>query len=1085
MNQSSKQGKGKKRKKNIGKKIWTIFSILLLLILMGGLFAGGAVAGYVASVLKEEPVRPYEEIRDAIFSNYLTGFAYFKDGSPIGQLRAEEDRRLVTQEEVSDYLINAIIATEDKYFYEHRGIVPKAIIRAAIEYVTGSTNQSGGSTITQQLVKNTILTPEKEIKRKVKEAFLALRIERMFSKKQILEAYLNEIYFGINANGSNIYGIQAAAKGIFGVDAKELNLPQAAYLAGIPQNPAAYSPFNEEGLKRGKERQKTVLNRMLENGFITKQQYEDALAYDIQGNLAPPKERAYTKYPFLMMEIEDRAARALVEAQLKEKNITKDELSKEQYRQMLQKAKKDILTGGYRIYTTIDKDIHELMTEISSNPANFGPNATYQVIGANGQKEMVKDALEEVGAVLIENKTGAILGFMGGRNFKVSEVNHTTRPRQPGSAMKPIAAYAPAIEEKLLQPASIIDDVPLILPDGEKGEHVPENWDYKFHGLITARHALNQSYNIPAIKVYKQVGIPKALEYLKKMGVTTLVEQDQYAQTGVIGGLTYGLTVEEITNAYATFGNQGTFVDAYLIDRIENKDGDVIYQHEIEPKPVFSPQTAYLITDMLRTVINNGTGQSVRKYVGNKRDIAGKTGTTNNSNDLWFVGYSPELTMGVWIGYDKPYTLPKVSNTRPKDIWGKVMAKLYEIKPELTPENSRFVMPDGIVRQSVDSKSGKLPSELSEEAGTIITDLFTKDMVPTEIEDVLQRGRAVIINNKSYLAQENTPDDMVISKIFFKREPYQIPKELPDYLKNKFSSPEEHYRPLDWQDELPTELDPRVDDGLPPSTPRDVKVVKEGNDIALTWESNTESDVVGYRIYRAQYGTNNFTKAGVILQHEEKKFVDPEAKPGSAYGYYLVSVDVAGNISSPTPVILVNRTSGNITNPWGDLMFPQGDASALPSSPKGLRVEKSIVGVELNWNQNHPSEQVTGYNIYYSESPNSGFQRLGFTTTTSYTHISFKKEILWYRITAVNALGESLPSVVINSNGEPYTPSTEDANPDRNNTYDHVNDNTTNPENNMGNGSSDPGGNSDSINPPDSNDNLLNLPGDLLPGSGN
>ncbi|RXT13502.1 transglycosylase domain-containing protein [Ammoniphilus sp. CFH 90114] len=905
--------------------LWSITQLTILLIFMGVFFAGGAAAGYIASLVKEDPVRSYEDVSEQVFSNHLTGFAYFNDKALIGQLRAEEDRRLVKKEEVSPHLINAIIATEDRHFYEHRGVDLKAIVRASLQDILGSPVQTGGSTLTQQLIKQTILTPEVSHERKAREIFLALRIERMFSKDQILEAYMNEMYFGYSANKSNIYGVQAAAKGIFGVEAKDLNIPQSAYIAGMLQAPSRYTPFEEYnagGLEAGTKRQKLVLNHMLENGYITEQQHKEALAYDIKANLAQPRERAYRQYPFLMMEIEDRAAKVLVDQDLaNDPTKNKDDLTRQEYRELLDRKRGEILRGGYHIYTTIDKNIFEMMDAIAKNPDNFGPNRTYKARFGSEYKE-VKDALEEVGATLIDNKTGAVLGFAGGRNFEISQVNHTMRPRQPGSAMKPLAAYAPAFELGVLQPGSGIDDAPIALENGVGNPpHYPANWNHKFHGLISVREALRQSYNIPAIKAYLNVGIPESLSYVEKMGITTLVTpkdnprvNDHQAKTGVIGGLTQGLTVEEITNAYSVFPNQGSFLDAYLIERIENSDGETIFEHSIKPQTVFSEQTAYLNTDIMRTVVKSGTGAALQKLVKGKRDFAGKTGTTNDDVDSWFVGYTPEVTLGVWIGYDIPYKLPKASPARSTVVWAKFMNGLFELYPDRYPTDSKFAQPQGIVSRAVCSVSGKLPTDLCHEAGTVVTEVFNQKFVPTETCDVHIRGRIIPYDDHLYLAKPETPDDMVENKVGIKPpEPVKLPDNPEKY---KFS-----FNTLDWDKRLPDHEDPRVDDGQVPSIPQGASL-QNGK---LTWTANPEVDIVGYRVYRSILGSP-FEKTGVVLQPAEKSYTLSQEGV-----YYVTAVDVAGKESGPSQAV----AHGSLL-PDSELA-PEGDSPApVPDSSTPL-----------------------------------------------------------------------------------------------------------------------------------------------------
>lgn len=1038
---SSSEPTKKKRRRSRGKTVWAIVQLLFLLGLMGGAVAGGIVTGYVAALVKDEPVRNKEELENKIFTNYLTGFAYYNDGSLIGQLRAEEgDRRLVKKADVSPYLINAIIATEDKNFYHHTGVVLQSTMRGAIQEFTNQPVVTGGSTITQQLVKNTILSAEVSHTRKVREIFSAFRIERMFSKDQILEAYMNEIYFGKNANGSNVYGVQAAAKGIFGKDVKELTLSEGSFLAGMIQNPGAYSPFGNESYQRGKERQKMVLDRMLENGYITQSQYDSAINTDLKAQLAKPTQQAYREVPFLMMEIEERASRQLVDAELKEKGLDKSTIGRNEYRQLIEEKRRDILRNGYKVHTTIDKSVYDIMQAVAADPKNFGKNRSYTIRRSNGKTEKIENAMEEVGAMLIHNKTGAILGMIGGRDFKVEQTNHATVPRQPGSAMKPLAAYAPAFELGLLQPGSPLDDSPMLLADGQNGSHLPMNWNNKWQGIMSAREALRQSWNIPAIKTYLRVGIPTALEYVKKMGITTLVEEDNYASTGVIGGLTYGTTAEEMTNAYATFANHGSFVDAYLIDRIEDSQGKVIFRHESQPVQVYSEQTAYLITDMMRSVVNAGTGTHVRKFVPRKVDIAGKTGTTNSSNDLWFVGYTPELSMGVWVGFDEPYPMPDADKYVPMVVWGKVMKEVIEKHPNLSPANASFKRPEGIVSATVDSKSGLLPSELSKEAGHLITDLFNRRFVPTKVDDSHQKARLVTYNEERYLAKEGTPDDFVTEGIFF-RSPDPLPTKEQIQAKNKRVA----LQPPDWEQRLPDKVDPRTEVAGAPASPSGLTASSSGKQIVLAWQSAKEADLLGYRIYRAD-AQNGFARVATVKDPSVLTFTDPSAASGA--GYYVTAVDIAGQESQPSSVASVGSPSETwqvpepgqpMENPGGSTTEP-GDTdgqtnpsgtdpnpgenendtetpstTSLPSAPKSLSIKTTGNGAwKLQWRANGSSEQVLAYNIYFSPDGTGSYLLLDTVSGTSYTHHTDMANGNYY-ITAVNSYGESSHSNSVTS----------------------------------------------------------------------
>ncbi|WP_339061422.1 transglycosylase domain-containing protein [Tepidibacillus marianensis] len=438
------------------KRQWKpILKYALIAIFIMVFLGVGVGAGLVAAVVKNEPVRSAQEIRDQVFKNNLLSSVYWSNGEKISDMKTDEFRIFVSYDQISDNVKNAVIAIEDRDFRNHNGVNLKAITRAALQQLTGSQVQTGGSTITQQLAKLTFFSMEKTYTRKTKEILLALRMEQVLSKDEILTAYLNKINYGKAANYQNVYGIEAAAKGYFNKDAKDLNVAESAYLAGIPQRPTAYSAFNqssfdEEGYQLAKKRQALVLKAMLTEGFINQQQYNEALAYDIKGHFQGEtlKKENNNKYGYLMQDIETRAAEAI----LKSRGITVDSTT---YADELESARQELMTGGYKIYTTLDKKIYESMNEVANNNKNFPRpiNYIYQ-----GKKQT--DRLLQVGATLIQNKTGAILGFVGGRDFENYQVNHATAKRQPGSSIKPVLDYAPALELGKIQPASAIDDIP-------------------------------------------------------------------------------------------------------------------------------------------------------------------------------------------------------------------------------------------------------------------------------------------------------------------------------------------------------------------------------------------------------------------------------------------------------------------------------------------------------------------------------------------------------------------------------------------------------------------------------------------------
>lgn len=876
------------------RRFGSVVKWMFILGILGILFAGGAVAGYVTSIVKDDPVRTEELIQQEVSQNAITGFAYFSDGQPIGQLRTEEDRRLIEFNDIPQLVIDAVLAIEDNNFYNHKGVDFNGTLRAVKQRLLNESVQTGGSTLTQQLARRVFLNLDRTEDRKVKEILLSLRLERFLSKQEILTAYLNKVPFGNGSNGYNVFGIKAAAKGIFGLDDLEkLNVAQAAYLAGLPQLPSKYSAFNgvgefnETAFGRAMDRQRLVLRRMLEENKITTSQYDEALLFDIKGSLAPHTKKAYATFPYLMLETERKAAEIMLTLNEDNTGAASDSAAATTTDNtlLLEEARQQLMTGGYRVYTTIDKKVYSAMHSISEDSDNFTKDSK-----ARGK--------EQTAGIMINNKTGAILGMIEGRDFNIEQMNYATQMvRQPGSTMKPIAAYLPALDAGLIQPAGILDDAPIIMKDGGKGFHIPKNANNRYQGLVTARYALNKSLNLPALKLFNdKVGIENAWTFSKKLGITTIQDDDYNAQTGVIGGLRYGVSVEELTNAYSSIGNQGAFNDAYMIEKIVDSQGKIIYQHKVNPEQVFSEQTAYLMTDMLRTVITDGTASTVKsKYEHFKEvPIVGKTGSTQNYGDVWFMGYTPDVTLGMWVGYKEQInTLQGDTQKRQaQTLWTKVMNTVIDKRPELFV-TKEFPKPEGIVKATVSAYSGKKPSELTDR---FTTDLFNAKFVPTESDDGISRAKYITYNGVNYLPLEGTPEDFLKEKIVVKREkPIQS---LVKELLAAFPAMKEHeslsyYMPEDAKTDFPTEVDPRVDDGNAPSAPGEVMVSYSTGKAVVSFTPSGSSDVAGYRLYRSLNG-GSFQKQAVLSAGESTVF--KPGTPASANAtFYVAAVDVAGH----------------------------------------------------------------------------------------------------------------------------------------------------------------------------------------------
>ena len=737
-----------------------VFVVAMLLLMLLGVFASGIGLGYFASLTANEEPLTQEQMSDAIGNLNLISSFYYNDGTKISDVNADELRIVKPLSEISQYVKDGIIATEDSSFYEHNGIVPKALVRALLqEAVSSESGTSGGSTLTQQLIKQQILTSEVTFKRKANEILYALRLEKHFTKDQILEAYLNVSPFGRNHNGLNIAGIEEAAQGVFGVSAKDLSLPQAAYLVGMPQNPIVYTPYTnkatlKEDVSAGIERMKTVLFSMYRENKITKEQYEEALSYDITKDFLKPKEITADRQSYLYQAVNREAIKILMSKAAQKNKLTYNDLrnDSELYSKYYDEAERELKSSGYRVTATIDKKVYDAMQKsIAQNGDLIGPTYTTQYVDQNSGETKSQTEPAQNGAVLIENKTGRILGFVAGRDFEANQVDHAfSTHRSPGSSIKPILVYAPAIENNLIYPASIVPDTKISIAQGNGTFWQPTNYGNTItNQFLTVRYALFKSFNNPVIKIYQtmlQKGI-NAGQYLKKMGITEGIGEDEYQNIALsIGGTRTGPSVLEQTSAFSTLANGGEHHDAYLIEKIEDSRGNIIYQHEDKVEHVFSDATAYLTTNMLQDIANSTTFYNIKGNMGFNSDLAGKTGTSENEIDNWFVAYTPTVTLGSWIGYDNFYNARYAitgsdgygePTTRSQRQWTNLMRAAYEANPELIGQETHFTVPNSVYQDSVVATTGTKAGTFKAENGTTYTvggsmktDWFKKDFPP-------------------------------------------------------------------------------------------------------------------------------------------------------------------------------------------------------------------------------------------------------------------------------------------------------------------------------------------------------------------
>ncbi|WP_105979102.1 transglycosylase domain-containing protein [Bacillus paralicheniformis] len=508
-----------------------------------------------------------------------------------------ENRRPISIAEVPDGVKNAFIAVEDKRFYEHHGIDFKSVSRAVYKDILAGGKVEGGSTITQQLAKNTFLTHDKTFLRKTKEVIIAINLERDYSKDKLLEMYLNQLYFG-----HGVYGIQAAANYFFSKDVKDLTVSEGAVLASIPKAPSTYSPIlNPE---KSRERRNVILGMMNEQGYISSKETVRA-----QGSTLGLHVKEKSKNPWLDSYID------LVMKEAEDKYS----ISSEQ-----------LLQGGYTISVPLDVSIQK---------------AAYTLMKQDGYFPGT-DNKAEGSAVFIDNRTGGVVAALGGREYAPKGYNRATAPRQPGSTFKPLAVYGPALEEKRFKPYSMLEDKQL-----SYGGYSPKNYDGQYEGKVSMVDALTYSKNAPAVWTLNEIGIETVKPYLSRLGMNV---PDEGLALG-LGGLEKGVSPLEIAGAYRTFANSGQYTEPFFIKKITDENGDVIFRREEKSEKVFSKQTAWNMTRMLEEVVKSGTGKA-GDFSG---EVAGKTGSTTytgkegGTKDAWFAGYTPEVTGAVWMGYDK------------------------------------------------------------------------------------------------------------------------------------------------------------------------------------------------------------------------------------------------------------------------------------------------------------------------------------------------------------------------------------------------------------------------------------------------
>jgi penicillin-binding protein 1A len=618
---------------------------LVWMAALTGLLCGATAGAFLVLTKDLPPIVALEDYRPSAITR-----VYSSDQVLIAELYAEK-RDPVPLSKIPTDLVTALITTEDRDFYHHRGIAFKGILRAMVQNLRRGRFAQGASTLTQQLAKTLFLTPRKTLLRKLREAILTLQLERRYTKDEILTLYLNQIYFG-----SGAYGVASAARVYFNKDIEHLSLSQCALIAGLPKAPTRYSPLVNPQLAI--KRRNIVLKQMLSTGAITRQAYAQAVAETL-----PPHEVRQTENPahdFI----------GYIKRQLEE-TIGADRLYK----------------GGLTVHTTLSKRLQDAAIRAT----------TQGLVGLDDRRarHQIQGPAPQAALMAMDISTGGILAMVGGRPGTEGDFNRATMARrQPGSAFKPVV-YALAIEKDFSQCQTLLD-APIVFQSPDKGqEWQPENFSHRYAGEVTLRWALAHSKNIPAVRLMDKLGPSSVIRFSRTLGIQSIHAPDLSVALG-----TSEVTLSELTAAYAVFANQGKYIAPYGVTVVKDASGRTVWKAKPKQRIAMSPVGAAIMTDMLQAVIREGTGRRARSL---PQPLAGKTGTTNDYRDALFVGYAPTIATGVWVGNDDASTLgPMETGARAAlPIWKPFMRAALEGQPQ-----HYFNMPEGVARIYINPKTG-------------------------------------------------------------------------------------------------------------------------------------------------------------------------------------------------------------------------------------------------------------------------------------------------------------------------------------------------------------------------------------------
>ena len=702
-----KDKKGGKKGKHT--KLKLMLKIFGILILLGVIVVAGAAVGIMYGLFGDDLKISVEDLSIKMENSVLIDL----NGNQVAVLNGEENREVITLAEMGENLPKAFVAIEDKRFYEHSGVDIKRTASAVVKYIMGNSSY-GGSSITQQLIKNASGDKDRDWMRKVREIAKAFQIEREMSKDQILESYLNTIPLGGGAK--NVYGVKIASNYYFDKAPTELTIAQAAYIAGINHSPNLYNPFKETpNTEKINNRTKTVLNEMVEQGKINNEQYTAAIA-EVDAGLSF-KEGNITSYNALT-QTEEAAVQQVAREYAKEHDMDYD------------LALKKIKGSGYKIYITENKDLQNILEESYTN-GDWIKTKTVTRKDENGEKYKVTVQLQS-GMAVIDHKTGYVVASRGvlGEKTPWGQNRVVDSAHQPGSSIKPIAVIAPSLQEGLITAGTVVDDTPISI-----GSYTPRNSDGKYHGLMNIRYVLRISQNIPEIKMIRKLSPAKSMDYLESFGITSLSEGDENVALA-LGGVGNGITPLEMAGAYATIANNGVYIEPTFYIKVEDSNGNIVMEKKQETHRVLSEQNAWLVQSLLTEPTGTGltgtAGATGTRARVTGMQTCGKTGTTNDTTATWFCGFTPYYTASMYFGFDEPKDggsgVPGSGTVASR--WGGIMNKIHK-----GLDSAKFNKPSGIVSAKICKDSGLLATaqcEADQRGSRVYSEYFAKGTTPSK-----------------------------------------------------------------------------------------------------------------------------------------------------------------------------------------------------------------------------------------------------------------------------------------------------------------------------------------------------------------